>query len=67
MKKLRLDLDQIQVTSFTVETTKDRSGTVNGFSPDTDIGCGGGGGTDFGDSCRICLPMPDTHTCEICH
>ena len=66
MKKLKLDLDQIQVASFAVETTKDSRGTVNGFEPDTDIGCGGGGGTDSGGSCRICLPMPDTYTCYAC-
>jgi hypothetical protein len=57
MKKLNLDLDQVQVVSFAVETTKGGSGTVNGFSADTDIGCGGGG-TDFGGSCRYCFPMP---------
>ena len=32
MKKLKLDLDQIQVSSFAVETTESGSGTVNGFS-----------------------------------
>ena len=66
MKKLKLDLDQIQVVSFTTETTKG-GGTVNGFSADTDIGCGGtGGNTDVGGSCRYCLPeliSPDTNCC----
>ncbi|HET7232587.1 MAG TPA: hypothetical protein VFJ16_21435 [Longimicrobium sp.] len=56
MKKLKLDLDRIQVVSFAVETTKDSAGTVNGFSPDTDIGCGGGFPTDDEGSCRFCNP-----------
>jgi hypothetical protein len=49
MKKLKLDLDQLQVVSFTMETKGSR-GTVNGLdSADTDIGCGGtGGNTDGG-------------------
>lgn len=60
MKKLKLDLDQIQVDSFAIET-KDGDGTVHGLSPDTVIGCGGTGAcTDGGWSCRICLPMPET-------
>jgi hypothetical protein len=67
MKKLKLALDQIQVASFTVEMSKRSGGTVNGFDPgpDTDIGCGGGGGTDDGGSCRICLPVPETYTCVL--
>jgi hypothetical protein len=61
MKKLKLDLDQVQVVSFTVETVGRSGGTVNGFGPDTDIGCGGGSG----DSCESCFPhrcddMPDS-------
>jgi hypothetical protein len=40
MKKLKLDLDQIQVFSFKVETPRSSSGTVNSFYADTDIGCG---------------------------
>ncbi len=67
MRKLKLDLDQIQVVSFTVETLKGNGGTVNGFAPDTEIGCGGTGGqTDGGASCRYCLPEPiseDTNCC----
>jgi hypothetical protein len=31
MKKLKLDLDQVQVTSFPVETAENGGGTVNGF------------------------------------
>jgi hypothetical protein len=55
MKKLKLDLDQVRVVSFTIETTQGSRGTVNGFAPDTVVGCGGTGGhTDGGDSCRIC-------------
>jgi hypothetical protein len=68
MKKLKLDLDEIQVVSFTVETTQGNGGTVNGHSgelscgstADTDLGCGGTSGqSDRGWSCHICLPMPD--------
>ena len=59
MKKLKLDLDHIQVISFTMEPTRGSRGTVNGFEPDTDIGCGGGGATQDGaGSCRFCLPEP---------
>jgi hypothetical protein len=58
MKKLKLDLDQIQVVSFTMERTKGSRGTVNGFSPDTVVGCGGGGRTWYGPSCDICDPEP---------
>lgn len=32
MKKLKLDLDQVQVTSFSAETVERGGGTVNGFS-----------------------------------
>lgn len=57
MRKLKLDLDQIQVVSFTMETPKGSGGTVNGFAPDTQVGCGDGH-TDGGWSCRYCLPEP---------
>lgn len=59
MKKLKLDLDQIHVVSFTIDTMKGSRGTVNGFAPDTQVGCGGTGGqTDGGASCRFCDPEP---------
>jgi hypothetical protein len=61
MKKLKLDLDQVQVVSFTVETTQGNGGTVKGRSADTDIGCGGTGG-QTGWSCRYCLPDDTYHT-----
>lgn len=32
MKKLKLDLDQVQVTSFPVETAETGGGTVNAFA-----------------------------------
>lgn len=57
MKKLKLDLDQVQVVSFTMETTKGSGGTVNGFAPDTVVGCGDGQ-TDGGASCNYCQPEP---------
>jgi len=57
MKKLKLDLDQIQVASFTMETAKGSAGTVDGFESDTDLGCGGG---NTGASCRFCVPDPFT-------
>lgn len=70
MKKLKLALDQIQVVSFTMDTTKGSGGTINGFESDTDIGCGGTGGhTDAGDSCRICQIVetaPDVICTAIC-
>jgi hypothetical protein len=50
MKKLKLDLDQIQVISFTAETMKSAGGTVNGFSGFTTSDQD----TEFGWSCRYC-------------
>jgi hypothetical protein len=59
MKKLKLDLARIRVDSFTMEPMKGSGGTVNGFAPDTQVGCGGTGGqTDGGASCRFCDPEP---------
>jgi len=64
MKKLKLDLDQLQVGSFATETTKGSVGTVNGFAPDTVVGCGGGGATnDSAPSCRFCDPDTITYPC----
>ena len=61
MKKLKLDLDHVQVISFTVEMTRGDGGTVNGFSPDTEVGCGAAADyTDLGPSCLECLPEPMT-------
>jgi hypothetical protein len=57
MKKLKLDLDQIHVVSFTIEAMKGSRGTVNGLAPDTQVGCGGGE-TDGGASCWYCDPEP---------
>jgi hypothetical protein len=62
MKKLKLDLDQVQVVSFTVETTQGNGGTVRGHSADTDIECGGTWRTDRHWSCRYCLPDDTYHT-----
>jgi len=60
MKKLKLDLDQIQVFSFAVETTESGSGTVNGFSTTFNtIYIGGCAGTN--DSCDSCFP----HDCPV--
>jgi predicted CxxxxCH...CXXCH cytochrome family protein len=66
MKKLQLDLDQVQVVSFSVETKRGGKGTVNGFSYNTSNGytamwgeaCGSG---ESCNSCHphICAPMPD--------
>jgi hypothetical protein len=59
MKKLKLNLDHVQVISFTVEMTRCSGRTVNGFSPDTEIGCGAAADvTDFGPSCLECEPEP---------
>lgn len=68
MKKLKLDLDHIQVVSFAIQVSDAQGrGTVRGLSgmiwcgstADTDIGCGGtGGATDSGGSCRFCNPEP---------
>lgn len=64
MKKLKLDLDRIQVVSFVAQTTEGRVGTVKGFGPDTDIGCGGGGPTNDGaGSCRFCYPDSNWDIC----
>jgi hypothetical protein len=56
MRKLKLDLDEIQVLSFTVEMPEGSGGTVEARSPDTDVGCGHG--TNDSCTCRFCLPMP---------
>jgi hypothetical protein len=61
MNKLKLDLDQIQVSSFTVETAGSSSGTVDAFSPDTDIGCGSSECSNGGLSCGSCHP----HDCPV--
>ncbi|HEU4562770.1 MAG TPA: hypothetical protein VFS20_33380 [Longimicrobium sp.] len=67
MKKLKLDLDQVQVVSFTVESTQGNGGTVNGHSANTDLGCGGTGWqTQEGWSCRVCLPDASNNTCNTC-
>jgi len=59
MKKLKLDVDQIEVVSLATEATRGNAGTVNGFAPDTVVGCGGtGSATDSGASCRFCNPEP---------
>jgi hypothetical protein len=54
MKKLKLNLDQVQVVSFAVEAEGRSGGTVNGFAPDTQVGCGGG--SNPLDSCESCFP-----------
>jgi hypothetical protein len=59
MKKLKLDLDQIQVFSFQVETPGSSSGTVKAFSADSDIGCSAIGCISHhctGDSCGSDCP-----------
>ncbi|HET7461165.1 MAG TPA: hypothetical protein VFJ82_07945 [Longimicrobium sp.] len=50
MKKLELNLDQVQVVSFAVETAGRNGGTVNGFARDTDR------------SCFFCVPDPVSET-----
>jgi hypothetical protein len=57
MKKLRLDLDQIQVVSFTPRGEEQGGGTVNAAEADS-----------HGLSCLSCFPVycprePDTWTC----
>lgn len=55
MKKLKLDLDQIQVATFAPETAERGRGTVNANSTDTYastiFACGGSG-----ESCESCFP-----------
>ena len=59
MKKLKLDVDQVRVVSFAVETAKGSGGTVNGFARDIAIGRGGRGAIiDTGASCLFCVPDP---------
>ncbi|HEU4561515.1 MAG TPA: hypothetical protein VFS20_26915 [Longimicrobium sp.] len=62
MKKLKLDLDHIRVSSFAVETTRGGKGTVNGYNTSNGYtamwgACGGG---ESNDSChpQICDPVP---------
>lgn len=52
MKKLKLDLDRIQVESLEVEAAKDDRGTVqaHSISPCTYDGCS--------DTCKSCRPCP---------
>jgi hypothetical protein len=54
MKKLKLDLDQIQVSSFTVETENGRAGTVRAASITDNPDCGP---TQMWDSCYSCWPQ----------
>lgn len=52
MKKLKLDLDQIHVSSFTVEKEKGRAGTVRAHSADPQCGP-----SQMWDSCYSCWPQ----------
>ena len=57
MKKLKLDLDRIQVESFKVEAAKSDRGTVQAHSADPGFACGSH------DSCNsnwpnYCFPVP---------
>ncbi len=58
MKKLKLNLDQIQVLSFTVETAEGGTGTVKAFEPNTDVGCGHGTRDFDSCTCQYCPIMP---------
>jgi hypothetical protein len=61
MKKLKLDLDQIQVVSFRVKMSGGSSGTVNAFSVNSAIGCGTWDCTNDLNSCGSCHP----HDCPV--
>lgn len=70
MKKLKLNLDQINVHSFDVAGTKGRGGTVHAhtYTYETDVGCEPTGLQDSCYSCPApprCAPMPISwdHNC----
>jgi len=54
MKKLKLDLDQIHVSSFTLEKEESRRGTVNANGVTNNPDCGP---TQIWDSCYSCYPQ----------
>ena len=56
MKKLRLNVEEVQVVSFTLDEAQQSSGTVVARSVTDDFSCG---------SCfpRYCPREPDTWTC----
>lgn len=61
MKKLKLDLDELYVASFSTQPVEEAKGTVNGHSvvvitSNSSITLGGGSGG--GGSDRYCLPEP---------
>lgn len=63
MKKLKLDLDRIQVESFKVEAAEHGKGTVQAHSADPRFHCGS---NDSCDSCwpNYCPPMPISYDNE---
>lgn len=73
MKKIKLDLDRLHVTSFTTDGTDGRSGTVRGHWISDEFTCGscGGGGSRLDDSCGatcggVCGPQTKAmHGCTI--
>ncbi|MBB4637863.1 hypothetical protein [Longimicrobium terrae] len=54
MKKLKLDLDQIRVSSFTVRDEKGPTGTVHANGASADPACGP---SQIWDSCYSCWPQ----------
>jgi hypothetical protein len=56
MKKLKLDLDQLQVSSFVADKEQGRMGTVNGaaIAITNNPNCGP---TQIWDSCYSCYPQ----------
>lgn len=54
MKKLKLDLDQIHVSSFSVREEKAFAGTIKGNSATADMDCGP---SQIWDSCYSCWPQ----------
>lgn len=53
MKKLKLQLEKIEVYSFAVETQETGGGTVKGYSTSLYAQCG----TNVLDSCTSCFPQ----------
>ncbi len=56
MKKLKLDLDRIQVESFAAEAAERVQGTVQAHSADPRFGC------ETAETCRSCRACEDEPT-----
>lgn len=63
MKKLKLDVDQVQVVSFASETAERERGTVNGYATPVLACVESNAGSCYSCFPNYCLPMPATRAC----